>query len=183
MQKLAYEKHQCHICVDFKMINFLLGQLAGYTKFPCFLCLWDSRAREEHRVKKDRPLRRTMSVGASDIINKQLVSQDNIILPVLHIKLGLMKQYVKALNKHGDCFKYICRKFPGLSIEKLKQDIFDGPQICQLINDSEFVKSMTELEFSAWNSFVKTFWEILRQKIVRNLWKICIQILEILTPI
>ena len=65
-----------------------------------------------------------------------------------------MKQYVKALNKHGNCFKYICRKFSELSIEKLKQGIFDGPQIRLLINDSEFVKSMTELEFSAWNSFV-----------------------------
>ena len=95
-----------------------------------------------------------MSVGASNIINKQLVSRDNIILPPLQIKLGLMKQYVKALNKHGDCFKYICRKFPGLSNEKLKQDIFDGLQIRQLINESEFVNSMTELEFSAWNSFV-----------------------------
>ena len=95
-----------------------------------------------------------MSVGASNIINKHLVSRDNIILPPLHIKLGLMKQYVKALNKHGDCFKCICRKFPGLSIDKLKQGIFDGPQIRQLINDSEFVKSMTVLEFSAWNSFV-----------------------------
>ena len=95
-----------------------------------------------------------MSVGAFNIINRQLVSRDNIIFPPLHTKMGLMKQYVQVLKKHGDCFKYICRKFPGLSIEKLKQIIFDGPQIRQLINDSEFVKSMTELEFSAWNSFV-----------------------------
>ena len=71
-----------------------------------------------------------------------------------------MKQYVKALNKHSNCYKYICRKFPELSIEKVKQGIFDGPKICQLINDSEFVNSMTELKFSTWNSFaivVKNF--------------------------
>ena len=107
-------------------------------------------------MKKNWPLKKTTSVGASYIINKQLVSRDNIILPPLHIKLVLMKQYVKTLNKnkHGDCFKYICRKFQGLSIEKLKQGIFDGPQIRQLINDSEFVKSKTELEFLTWNSFV-----------------------------
>ena len=61
---------------------------------------------------------------------------------------------MKALNKHGDCFKYICRKFLELNIEKLKQGNFDGLQIRQLINDSEFGKSMTELEFSAWNSSV-----------------------------
>ena len=38
-----------------------------------------------------------------------------IILPPLHIKLGLMKQFVKALNRSGDCFGYICSTFPGLS--------------------------------------------------------------------
>ena len=58
------------------------------------------------------------------------------------------------MNKHNNCFKYICRKFPGLSIKKLKQGIFDGPQIRQLINDSEVVNSMNELEFSAGNFFV-----------------------------
>ena len=188
LQKLAYEQHQWHICVDFRMVNFLLGQQAGYTKFSYFLCLWDSRVREEHWVKKDWPLRRTMSVGASNIINEQLVSPDNIILHPLHLKLGLMKQYVKAFNKHGDCFKYICRKFPGLSIEKLKQDIFNGPQIRQLINDSEFVNSMTELEFSAWNSFVlvvKNFLGNFKTENYKlgNLWKICFQILEILALI
>ena len=124
---------------------------------------------------------------ASNIINKQLVSRDNIILPPLHITLGLMKQYVKALNKHGDCFKYICGKFLGLSSEKLKQRIFDGPQIRQLINDSEFVKSRTELEFSAWDSFVlvvKNFLGNFKAENYKELVeKICFQILKILAPI
>ena len=48
----------------------------------------------------------------------------------------------------------MCRKFPGLSNEKLKQGVFDGPQIRQLIKDSEFVNSMTEPESIAWKSFV-----------------------------
>ena len=40
-----------------------------------------------------------------------------------------MKQFVKALYKDGDCFKYICMKFPDLTIEKSKAGIFDEPQI------------------------------------------------------
>ena len=40
-----------------------------------------------------------------------------------------MKQFVKAFDKDGDCFIYICMKFPGLTIEKLKAGIFDGSQI------------------------------------------------------
>ena len=45
----------------------------------------------------------------------------------MHIKLGIMKQFVKALDKNGDCFKYICKTFPGLSDEKKKTGVFDGP--------------------------------------------------------
>ena len=45
------------------------------------------------------------------------------------IKLGLMKQFVKALDKEGECFKYLCTKFLRLRYEKIKAGIFDGPQI------------------------------------------------------
>ncbi|KAJ4430446.1 hypothetical protein ANN_22662 [Periplaneta americana] len=44
--------------------------------------------------------------------------------------------------------------FPGVSCEKLKAGIFDGPQIRKLINDSDFSKVMTDIETSAWCSFV-----------------------------
>jgi hypothetical protein len=40
-----------------------------------------------------------------------------------------MKQFVKALPKEGECFKYLCKKFPGLSDEKLKEGIFVGPDL------------------------------------------------------
>ena len=52
-----------------------------------------------------------------------------IVFPPLQIKLGLMKQIVKALDKDGDCFQYICQSFPSLSNEKLKAGIFDSRQI------------------------------------------------------
>ena len=71
-----------------------------------------------------------------------------------------MKQFVKALIKDGDCFKYICRQFPGLSNEKLKGSIFDGPQIRMLMKDSDFTSHMNRDELNAWVSFkdvVKNF--------------------------
>ena len=74
LHKLAYEEHHWLICIDLKMVNFLLGQQAGYTKYPCFHCLWDSRARDEHWSRKDWPPRSTISIGTSNIINEPLVS-------------------------------------------------------------------------------------------------------------
>jgi hypothetical protein len=50
----------------------------------------------------------------------------------MHVKLCLMKHFVKALDKNGQCFKYLCTKFPDLSNAKLKEVIFVGPQIRSL---------------------------------------------------
>ena len=71
------------------------------------------------------------------------------MLPPLHIKLGLMKQFVKALDKNRGYFKYLCRFFPGLSLEKLNAGIFDGQQIRKLISNPNFTKNMTDVELLA----------------------------------
>ena len=76
------------------------------------------------------------------VINNPLVERDRILFPPLHIKLGLIKQFTKALDKHGCCFTYLCQAFPRLTMEKLKAGIFDGPQIRHLIRDPEFENSM-----------------------------------------
>ena len=143
IEKINYAAHNWTICVDLKMVNFLLGQQSGYTKYPCFLCLWDSRAKLEQ-----------MRVDENNVLCEQLVPRDRIIFPPLHIKLGLMKQFVKALNKEGTCFQYICKTFPGLTIEKLKAGVFHGPDIRKLIQDENFVTSMNQLQSKTWRSFV-----------------------------
>ena len=93
-------------------------------------------------------------MGMKNVIHEPLVNRVRIILPPLHIKLGLMKQFVKALHQDSACFSYSCSKFPGLSNEKLKAGIFDGPQIRRLIKDGNFVSYMTKIEAAARSSFV-----------------------------
>ena len=161
LNKLGYIEQTWALCVDIKMVNFLLGQHGGSTKYPCFLCYWDSRASIQHLVKKDWTAREDLAVGDKNIINEPLVSQDSIILPPLHIKLGLMKQFVKALDKHGDCFNYFVKKFPGLSMEKMKAGIIDEPQFRKLILDQAFTSLMTAVESAAWCSYVSVVQEFL----------------------
>ena len=72
-----------------------------------------------------------------------------------------MKQFVKTLNKHGSCFNYILQKFLGLSMEKLKARIFDGPQIRKLIQDQAFTSCRTAVESAAWCSCVSVVREFL----------------------
>ena len=38
LSKLQYAIDAWKICVDFKVVNMLLGQQSGYTKYLCFLC-------------------------------------------------------------------------------------------------------------------------------------------------
>ena len=135
------------------MVNILLGQQAGFTKYPCFLCYWDSRTEKDHWTKREWPPRETLTPGDRNIVREPLVQRENIILPPLHIKLGLMIQFVKALDHDGECFRYICSTFPGLSDEKKKAGIFDGPQIRTLLRDAAFATTMTVLEARAWISF------------------------------
>lgn len=109
-----------------------------------------------------------MTVGTANIVHEPLVHRNKLILPPHHIMLGLMKQFVKALDRNSNCFKYICRSFPGLSCEKRKAGIFDGPQIRKLINDSHFSKVMTDLEASAWYSFVSVVRNFLGNRKAEN---------------
>ena len=46
-----------------------------------------------------------------------------MILHSLHIKLGLMKNYVKAMNKESNAFKYLAMRFPHISESKLQAGI------------------------------------------------------------
>lgn len=175
---LQYHMHQWIICVDLKMVCFLLGQQRGYTKYPCFLCMWDSRAREKHWVQSNWPPRSDLKPGDPNILHQPLVDRKNIIFPPLHIKLGIMKQFVKALPTEGDCFKYLISAFPSLSFEKIKAGVFDGPQIRQLVKDEHFMGTMTELQKNAWLAFKNIVKDFLGNTRAQNYTEIVQQLLE-----
>ena len=169
LEKIAYDEHKWPICVDLKMVNFLLGQQSGNTKYPCFICMWDSRDRVNHYKKKRWPIREQLELSrASNIINEPLVDREKIILPPLHIKLGLVKQFVKAIDKEGECFKYICRALPNVTTEKLKAGILDGPQVRKLLIDEKFTDHMTYNESCAWQAFADVVHNFLGNHKSRN---------------
>ncbi|KAI6651178.1 hypothetical protein LOD99_5529 [Oopsacas minuta] len=165
---INYSAHDWVICVDLKMVNFLLGQQAGFTKYPCFLCYWDSRDRNRHWIREKWPPRECLKVGDKNVINNPLVHTHKIILPPLHIKLGLMKQFIEALDKDRYCFKYIRNYFPGISEEKKKAGIFEGPQIRKLLRDNCFKDSMNEEEKRAWQAFSNVVYNFLGIKKASN---------------
>ena len=153
LEKLNYATHQWLICGDLKVIAIILGMQGGYTKFPCFLCLWDSRADSQHYVQRDWPPRTGFAPGSRNVIAEPLVDASKVLLPPLHIKLGLMKNFVRALNKEGEGFKYISQKFSAVSEAKLKAGVFVGPDIRALLRDEKFLSLLTPGEKRAWLAF------------------------------
>ena len=78
LTSIQYEDHNWHIRVDFKLVAKLTSLQLGYTKCCCFLCLWNSRARVEHYVRKDWPIRDEIEQGKHNIMDKPLVKSDRI---------------------------------------------------------------------------------------------------------
>lgn len=96
LEKMNYQEQLLVIWVDFMMVNFISGQQRGTNAFFCINAFYDSRIVEHNMVS----LRgnKYMMVGRHNIINEPLVLRDKIILSLLYLKLGLIKQFVKVLN-------------------------------------------------------------------------------------
>ena len=82
-----------------------------------------------------------------------LVKPNKVYLPPLHIELGLVKNFVKAVIQHREAFKRVCELFPYKFEVKLKQEIFLKPQIRKLLKDQLFETKLTPNELAAWNAF------------------------------
>ena len=150
------------------MIEFLKGLQGGYTKHSCFLCLWDSRAVTEHYSRKDWPERRFFILGTQNAKHDPLVDSEKILMPPLHIKLGLVKQFVKAMNKDGNGFQHISALFPFLSEAKKKAGIFTGPQVRLMLQCKELEDKMTAREAGAWKAFREVVQNFLGNKRSNN---------------
>ncbi|KAJ4451707.1 hypothetical protein ANN_03177 [Periplaneta americana] len=102
------------------------------------------------RVHRDEPPEHNCNAVAGA---NHLVARKKIILAPLHIKLGVMKQFVKALDKNLPCFQYLCTKLSSLPHAKMREGIFYGPQIRKLMIDHNFTSTMNETEENVWNAF------------------------------
>jgi len=64
-----------------------------------------------------------------------------------------MKNFVKGMDKTGCGFQYVRNKFPNVSDAKVKEGIFIGPPIRELMQDKQFNEDLNETERNVWLSF------------------------------
>ena len=109
-----------------------------------------------HYVEKNWNPRQNLVPGIKNVSQRPLVDAQKVLLPPLHIKLGLIKNFVKGIvkyNKDGEGLAYLRSKFPGISDAKIKEGVFIGPEIRDLIHDVNFDLTLNALERDAWVAF------------------------------
>lgn len=125
MNKLNYFEHNWKVCCDLKVINILQGiiQKGGFPKYFCFKCNWDSRFRGDQYAKRDWEPRDLENQRSLNMVNEAIIKDHaGILLPPLHIKLGIAKKFVEmAVKNNEEVFKCLKEIFPKLSNDKIKQ--------------------------------------------------------------
>lgn len=123
LESVNYENHKWRICCDLKMVALLCGLQGGFTKNMCFICLWNTRYKGNQYQKHDWEKRDVFRVGTANVIHEPLVPTDKVLLPPLHIKLGIFKNFVKVFSVDGPAFTTLRSTFPRLSASKVKEGI------------------------------------------------------------
>ena len=157
METINYDKLKWQICGDLKVITFLLWLQKGFTKYCCFIREWQSRARSLHYSRKYWPARKSLEPGIINVKNQRLMEPSKILLPSMLLKFGQIKKFLKAMNQEEAAFTYLWETFPRLSEAKLKEVIFIGTQIRDIIKDEYFEKLLQGDEKLAWDSLNLSF--------------------------
>ena len=76
--KINYAQFRWYVCGHFRMLGFLLGLQGGYTKYSCFLCLWNSRADGEHYKKIHWPTQEELTPGMYNVIREPFISRGKV---------------------------------------------------------------------------------------------------------
>jgi len=93
---IRYCDHNWQICGDLKVVGLLLGLQLGYTRYMCFLCLWNSRADEQHYKTVEWPAHENFIPGSFNVQHEPLVDAKKVFLPPPSYKTWLNQKFCKS---------------------------------------------------------------------------------------
>jgi hypothetical protein len=95
---------------------------------------WD---RKQHYIQKQWRKRESLIAGQKRVVNAPITTPEKVNFPPLHFKLGLIKNFVEAMDQISAGFMYMKNKLSRISDGKIKDRIFVGPQIRELLLDEK----------------------------------------------
>lgn len=122
LKLIQYEEYKWFICADLKIVAILMGLTQGYAKHQCFLCLWEGRQDHLHYDKTHKwAPRNTFRIGQNNQEKPPLVTdQSKILLPPLHIKLGLVRNFTMKLKRDGRAYECLLKVMKKLGVSETK---------------------------------------------------------------
>lgn len=102
LHDLKYYEHKWKVCCDLKIVNILQGiiEKGGFPKYFCFLCNWDSRYKGDQYKCTSWKKRNPENEKKLKLRNDPLIkNRKDILLPPLHIKLGITKKFIEVAIK------------------------------------------------------------------------------------
>ena len=150
LRLLNYQQHKWKLCCDLKVVGFLIGLKSGNPHYSCFLCLWQNRNRERHYTNYKWRKRPPPRVKQFSIKHRPLVKPADIIIPPLHIQLGLVKNFLTSLRGE-ESMQYLKEVlFPDITSAKLdagKFIIFHGNKVNYITFALNFYKNLSNLKY------------------------------------
>lgn len=162
---LKYADYGWMVQADLKLINIISGMKMAACKYPCFICRWDSKDKNKHYLPGHSAewTEEERQPGNFSFIEEPLVPAAKIVLPELHVKLGVFQVYIKRLcSLHEEnprpAYEHYLQKFK-LSEEKLKAGAINGVDVRRLVDDEVFAELLesegASPESEAWQAFVQ----------------------------
>lgn len=121
-EMIKYKTYKWKVCCDLKLANILCGVKRGFPKYFCFKCNWNTRQKVDHYTYDG------WTGENPEMTDKVIENVDKILLPPLHIKLGIVQKFIettlKAKDDDGkmknvavfDCLKTIFKKLSEAKI-------------------------------------------------------------------
>jgi hypothetical protein len=95
--------------------------------------------------------------GQKNVVNTPLINQEKVYLPLLHIKLGLVKNLIKEKDQNSAgfmCLKNVCQRISGAEI---KEGVFVGSQIRQDIKPEDQPSVVENAEWKSLKNVTTNF--------------------------
>ena len=93
--------------------------------------------------------REALTAGRFNVKHVPLVNPKNVLLPPLHIKLGLIKCFVRAMDHQGSGFNYLKEKFGSYKSDAKPKLVL---KFEKLFADKNLPKHLNKKELEAWNT-------------------------------
>lgn len=150
IELIKYNVYKWKVCSDLKMVAILCGIKQAYSKHQCLLCKWEGRADDFH-YDYEWEARDERRVGEYSIVFEPLIDAELVILPPLHIKLRLIKNFLIALyRRNPDTLTFLIEYFKNqLSPAKVTAGGLNGKQTNNLFVNTDFVNMLSPLEARA----------------------------------